>query len=73
MLQRVEMRREDWPGFSEPAAVVVIFVLSMFLTPADPISMLLMAGPLCFLYVTGILFCKYMPGNKNPFAAGYDP
>ncbi|MEC9005085.1 MAG: twin-arginine translocase subunit TatC [Planctomycetota bacterium] len=54
-------------------AVVVIFVLSMFLTPADPISMLLMAGPLCCLYVTGILFCKYMPGNKNPFAAGYDP
>lgn len=54
-------------------AVVVIFILSMFLTPADPISMLLMAGPLCFLYVTGILFCKYMPGNKNPFAAGYDP
>lgn len=54
-------------------AVVVIFILSMFLTPADPISMLLMAGPLCFLYVTGIIFCKYMPGNKNPFAAGYDP
>ena len=54
-------------------AVLIIFVLSMFLTPADPISMLLMAGPLCCLYVTGILFCKYMPGNQNPFNRGYDP
>lgn len=42
-------------------AILVIAVLSMFLTPADPYSMLLMAVPLTFLYFLGILFCKYMP------------
>ncbi len=42
-------------------AVLVIFVLSMFLTPADPISMLLMAVPLTVLYFGGVLMCLYMP------------
>ena len=54
-------------------AVLIIFGLSMFLTPADPISMLMMAIPLCCLYVLGILLCKWMPRNRNPFAEGYDP
>ncbi len=35
-------------------AILIIFVLSMILTPADPISMLLMALPLCGLYFLGI-------------------
>lgn len=48
-------------------AVMCIFVLSMLLTPADPISMLLMAVPLTFLYFFGIGMCKWMPGNENPF------
>lgn len=42
-------------------AVVVICTLSMFLTPADPGSMILMAVPLVFLYFGGILLCKYLP------------
>ena len=54
-------------------AVLIIFGLSMFLTPADPISMLMMAIPLCCLYMLGILLCKWMPRNRNPFAEGYDP
>ena len=54
-------------------AVLIIFGLSMFLTPADPISMRMMAIPLCCLYVLGILLCKWMPRNRNPFAEGYDP
>lgn len=49
-------------------AVMIIFVLSMILTPADPISMLLLAIPLTFLYFLGIVMCRYMPGyNPNPF------
>ena len=35
--------------------------LSMFLTPADPGSMILMGVPLVFLYFGGILLCKYLP------------
>jgi len=48
-------------------AVLVIFVLAMFLTPADPISMLLLAVPLTFLYFMGVAMCQWMPHNENPF------
>lgn len=48
-------------------AVMIIFVLSMFLTPADPISLLLLAVPLTFLYFLGIAMCYWMPKPKNPF------
>lgn len=49
-------------------AILIIFVLAMFLTPADPTSMILMAAPLTVLYFGGILLCKYMPGGgRSPF------
>lgn len=48
-------------------AVMVIFVLAMFLTPADPISMLLLAIPLTMLCFLGIAMCRWMPKGKNPF------
>ena len=48
-------------------AVMVIFVLAMLLTPADPISMLLLAVPLTLLYFLGIAMCRWMPRNENPF------
>ena len=54
-------------------AVLVIFVISMLLTPADPVSMMLMAGPLTVLYFLGIGLCKWMPKWHNPFEEGYDP
>jgi len=49
-------------------AVLMIFVLGMMLTPADPYSMLLMAIPLTFLYFGGVLLCRYMPRVKNPYS-----
>jgi len=48
-------------------AVMSIFVLSMFLTPQDPISLLLLAIPLCFLYFLGVGMCIWMPQHQNPF------
>jgi sec-independent protein translocase protein TatC len=46
-------------------AVFVIAVLSAGLTPSgDPWSMGLMALPLLFLYVVGILLCRYLPAPK---------
>jgi hypothetical protein len=49
-------------------AIMIIFVVAMVLTPADPISMLLMAFPLTFLYFVGIGLCQWMPGRRiNPF------
>lgn len=48
-------------------AVLVIAFLSMMLTPADPMSMLLMMIPLVILYEFGILLCKI--GKKK---SGFD-
>jgi len=48
-------------------AVLVIFVISMMLTPADPTSMMLMAAPLTVLYFGGIAMCKWMPRAKSQF------
>lgn len=46
-------------------AVLVIAVVSMFLTPADPGSMLLMGVPLVALYFGGIGLCKYLPKSQR--------
>ena len=54
-------------------AILVIFIIAMFLTPADPLSMLLLGGPLTVLYFLGILLCRFMPRNKNQYAESYDP
>jgi len=49
-------------------SVLIIFVLSMVLTPSgDPYSMVLMAGPLTALYFGGIALCRYLPRNRSPF------
>jgi sec-independent protein translocase protein TatC len=49
-------------------SILVIFIISMILTPADPYSMCLMAVPLCILYYFGIALCKWMPRGESPFA-----
>ncbi|MFC1596665.1 twin-arginine translocase subunit TatC [Planctomycetota bacterium] len=48
-------------------AILVIFIISMLLTPADPGSMMLMAIPLTVLYFGGVLLCKYMPRSRRPY------
>ncbi|WP_437231033.1 twin-arginine translocase subunit TatC [Planctomicrobium sp. SH661] len=47
-------------------AILVIAILSSILTPADPMSMLLMMIPLIFLYELGIKLCLWMP-KSSPF------
>jgi sec-independent protein translocase protein TatC len=48
-------------------AVMIIAVVSMLLTPADPVSMILMGAPLTLLYFFGIALCRWMPAPRNPF------
>lgn len=50
-------------------AVLIISVLSMFLTPADPGSMIVMGVPLVALYFGGIALCHFMPGAGPQRAA----
>jgi len=73
MLQRIGMFTVEAYLSKWRVAVLIIFVASMFLTPADPLSMLMLAGPLTILYFFGITLCKFMPRNRNPYADGYDP
>jgi sec-independent protein translocase protein TatC len=47
--------------------VLVICFIAMVLTPSDPYSMMLMAGPLVGLFFFGILLCKWMPRRTTPF------
>lgn len=47
-------------------AILIVFILSAVLTPADPYSMLLLALPLSFLYGGGILLCRWMPRSGSP-------
>lgn len=48
-------------------AVLVIAIVSMLMTPADPASMLLMMFPLILLYELGILLCGISPTSSTPF------
>ena len=48
-------------------AILVIAILSMVLTPADPQSMILMGVPLIFLYFGGILLCHFLPRQQAAF------
>jgi sec-independent protein translocase protein TatC len=66
-LLSIELYTQQWR-----VAILSIFVIAMVLTPADPYSMLLMAIPLCLLYVVGIGMCLWMPRGRNPFAEAYE-
>lgn len=47
-------------------AILVIAVVSMMMTPADPASMLLMMFPLIGLYELGIMMCRMRAKNDSP-------
>lgn len=52
-------------------AILVIAFLSMILTPADPMSMLMMMLPLTLLYELGIILCGFK--KHKPTVEGLDP
>ena len=49
-------------------SIVGIFVIAGVLTPPDAISQLLMAGPLCLLYVAGIAVARFATTKKREAA-----
>jgi sec-independent protein translocase protein TatC len=46
-------------------AILVIAFLSMIMTPADPMSMLMMMFPLVLLYEFGIGLCVFRPSRSD--------
>lgn len=59
-LNRIGMVSVQGFGRARRMAILVGFVVSAFLTPPDPFSLLLMAGPLVLLYEVGILVCRLL-------------
>jgi sec-independent protein translocase protein TatC len=53
-------------------AIVLIFVLAAVLTPADPISQLLLAAPLLLLYGASFLLCIAIDRNRRRTRAARD-
>jgi sec-independent protein translocase protein TatC len=72
-LQRIGLFETEAYVSSWRLAVLVIFLVSMILTPADVTSMFAMAVPLVFLYGLGILMCKFIPRGRGLGTAAYDP
>ncbi len=72
-LQRIGLFETDAYISSWKIAVLVIFVLSMLLTPADVTSMIALAIPLVFLYALGILMCMFIPRGRGLGNDAYDP
>ncbi|MEX1098763.1 MAG: twin-arginine translocase subunit TatC [Planctomycetales bacterium] len=67
-LERISIFEERDYREKRRMAILVIAIVSMFMTPADPMSMLMMMFPLLLLYELGILMCRYSPSN-SPFGA----
>jgi sec-independent protein translocase protein TatC len=72
-LQRIGLFETEAYVGSWKIAVLVIFVISMILTPADVTSMIALAIPLVFLYALGILMCHFIPRGRGLGSDAYDP
>jgi sec-independent protein translocase protein TatC len=74
LLERIGIFTVDTYWRKWRAAVVVIAIIAMLLTPSpDPYSMLLMGIPLVGLYFAGIWMCSFMPGTSRRRRAGAPP
>lgn len=65
-----------WLGKVRKPAIMVCSVLGAVLTPADPLSMILLAVPLYGLYELGVLALRLLPASKvfkDKREAAYNP
>ena len=72
-LQRIDLVQTDDYIRSWRIAILVIFLISMLVTPADVTSMVALAVPLMLLYFLGIVMCLYMPRGRGLGSGAYDP
>lgn len=72
-LQRIGLIETEMYIGSWRIAIMVIFVLSMLLTPADVTSMVALAVPLMILYFLGIMMCHFIPRGPGLGSGAYDP
>lgn len=67
-LERIQVVTAETYRTKRRMAILIISIISMLLTPADPMSMVLMMIPLFILYELGIKLCGISKGDRNPFA-----
>jgi sec-independent protein translocase protein TatC len=65
-LERLGILEEETYREKRRMSILIISIISMVLTPADPVSMLMMMFPLLFLYELGIVLCRMSP-PRSPF------
>jgi len=66
LLERISIFSVEDYRTKRRMAILIIAIVSMFMTPADPMSMLLMMLPLIGLYELGVILCGFNP-QKSPF------
>lgn len=69
LLERISLVSVDLYREKRRFAILIIAILSMILTPSDPVSMMMMMIPLCVLYELGIILCATGTDKKSPFEA----
>ena len=72
-LQRIGLIETQSYVNSWRIAILIIAIMSVFLTPADITSMFAMMIPLVILYFLGIAMCKYFPRGRGLGSQAYDP
>jgi len=66
-LERISIFDADDYREKRRMSILVISIISMILTPSDPMSMMMMMIPLLILYELGILLCGSGSVKKSPF------
>jgi sec-independent protein translocase protein TatC len=66
-LERISIFTADDYRRKRRISILVISIVTMFLTPPDPGSMIAMMFPLLFLYEFGIILCRWSPAKATPF------
>ena len=63
LLTRIGVISPDNIAKQRPYFILGAFVLSMFMTPPDPFSQIMMAVPVCLLFELGLFFAKKLEQN----------
>lgn len=67
MLERVGIVSYDQLSKQRKIAIFVLFIVAAIATPADPMSQVMLAIPLCLLFELGLFLMRYFE-KSNPFA-----
>ncbi|HNZ66865.1 MAG TPA: twin-arginine translocase subunit TatC, partial [Planctomycetota bacterium] len=65
LLNRLRILRSEYFIKNWRYAVLISFIIAAVLTPPDVVTQLLMAGPMIFLYFSGIFLCQILERSQE--------